>query len=278
MADRILQTRGTCTTILAAVNQLSSFLDLRYFEDLTSTLNAKYGVNANVSPITTPQLRYFGCGVKGFKNTDMNQGSRRYDPACSEMDLYMPIPIRCVPVENDLNATERAKYRMRVVQNTPNGKFACYYLKLVTADPSTVEVVVKDANGTETPYVLDPGNLNPSPMDPEVGGIVDASEGRIIVRATLSCELYADEILEAVNNLYNGDIDVYGHISEYGFYSGCEVDVDENENIVTSGGVNKEAIYVQLAKKMCSKGTDLVESGAFIVPQIRMEYADILND
>lgn len=278
MADRILQTRGSCTTILGALNQLSGLMDLRYYEDLTSTLNAKYLVNANVAPTTTPQLRYFGCGVKGFKNTDMNQGSRRYDPACSEMDLYEPIPIRCVPIENDLSPAERMKYRMRVEKTTANGKFACYYLKLVNADPSTVEIIVKDANGTETPYVLDPGNLTPSPMDPEVGGIIDASEGRIIVRATLSCQLFADEILEAVNNLYDGNIDMYAHISEYGFYTGCEVDVDENENIVTTGGVNKEAVYVQLAKKVCSKGTDLVESGAFIVPQIRLEYADILND
>lgn len=280
MAERILETRGSCTTILGALNMLTGFMDLSYYEDLNSTLNAKYGVNANVSPSTTPQLRYFGCGIKGYKNLDTNQGSRRYDPECKNMDLYQPIPIRCVPVSEEpdiMTTTERAKYRMRVVKTVNGTKFACYYLKVVTCDPTTVEIINKDGDGNETAYILDSTNLNPTPLDPEEGGIIDTTSGRTIVRATIGTTLYADEILEGINNLYEGDTDIYGRISEYGFYTGCEVSVDSNENIVSTGGVNKEAVYVQLAKHICNRGIDLCESGAFVNPRIRFEYADILN-
>lgn len=281
MAERILETRGQCTTILGAVNMLSGFISgLSYYEDKTSTLNAKYGVNASVSPTKIPQLKYFGCGVKGYKNLNTQQGSRRYDPESTNMDLYQPIPIRCVPLAEEaeiMTPEVRKSYRLRVVTAGPNGvQYACYYLKVLTCDPATVEIIQKDADGHETVYTLDPQNLRPTPLNPEEGGVIDTNSGRTIVRATMKVNLYADEILEAINNLYDGDVDTYGRISEYGFYTGCEVEVDSSESIVTSG-VNKEAVYVQLAKHVCSCGVDLAAASSFISPAIRFEHADILN-
>lgn len=278
MAETIFNNSGSVTTILGTLNQFHSFSQLTYHDDVRTTLNAKYNLNANQGPTEVPLMRYFGIGIKGYKNTDGNQGARPFQPKCTNMDLYEPIPFRVVDIDHDLSHEDRLNYRLRVLKTKGGVTYACYYLKVIKWDPNTVEVVRKDTDDIETTYALNPLNLNPQPTDPTVGGSVEAD--RVIVRCTGLCEVTGAEVLEAVNVLYDGDLSK-ARISEMGFYTGCDVVVDANEAIVNGStpAINQsyEAIYVQLAKHRCTLGTDLSDAGSSMMPYVSFESASLLD-
>lgn len=276
MPDTVFKSAGSVTTILGAMNQFQAFADLDFVDDVRTTLNAKYNLFPERHPTTVPMLRYFGIGIRGYQNTDGNQGARPFSPKATDMDLYTPIPIRCVPATNDLTQTERQRYRMRV-RTTFNGvEYICYYLKTIVWDPSHVELVQKDTNDVETPYALDPSNLNPEPPSFETGGSIDTNLNRVIVRATGVCEITGAEVNEAVNVIYGADVSK-ARISELGFYTGCDIGVDSNEQPVDGAGMNKEAIYVQLCKKRCTLGTDLSDPGSLMRPYVSFESSCCLE-
>ncbi len=276
MPDTVFKSAGSVTTILGAMNQFQAFADLDFVDDVRTTLNAKYNLFPERHPTTVPMLRYFGIGIRGYQNTDGNQGARPFSPKATDMDLYTPIPIRCVPATNDLTQTERQRYRMRV-RTTFNGvEYICYYLKTIVWDPSHVELVQKDTDDVETPYALDPSNLNPEPPSFETGGSIDTNLNRVIVRATGVCEITGAEVNEAVNVIYGADVSK-ARISELGFYTGCDIGVDSNEQPVDGAGMNKEAIYVQLCKKRCTLGTDLSDPGSLMRPYVSFESSCCLE-
>ena len=276
MPDTVFKSAGSVTTILGAMNQFQAFADLDFVDDVRTTLNAKYNLFPERHPTTVPMLRYFGIGIRGYQNTDGNQGARPFSPKATDMDLYTPIPIRCVPATNDLTQTERQRYRMRV-RTTFNGvEYICYYLKTIVWDPSHVELVQKDTDDVETPYALDPSNLNPEPPSFETGGSIDTNLNRVIVRATGVCEITGAEVNEAVNVIYGADVSE-ARISELGFYTGCDIGVDSNEQPVDGAGMNKEAIYVQLCKKRCTLGTDLSDPGSLMRPYVSFESSCCLE-
>lgn len=276
MPDTVFKSAGSVTTILGAMNQFQAFADLEFVDDIRTTLNAKYNLFPDRHPTTVPMLRYFGIGIRGYQNTDGNQGARPFNPKATDMDLYTPIPIRCVPATNDLTQTERQRYRMRV-RATYNGvEYICYYLKTIVWDPNHVELVQKDTEDVETPYALDPSNLSPEPPTFEVGGSIDTNLNRVIVRATGVCEISGAEVMEAVNVIYGADISK-ARISEMGFYTGCDIGVDGDEQPVDGNGVNKEAIYVQLCKKRCTLGTDLSDPGSSMRPYVSFESSCCLE-
>ena len=276
MPDTVFKSAGSVTTILGAMNQFQAFADLEFVDDIRTTLNAKYNLFPDRHPTTVPMLRYFGIGIRGYQNTDGNQGARPFNPKATDMDLYTPIPIRCVPATNDLTQTERQRYRMRV-RKTYNGvEYICYYLKTIVWDPNHVELVQKDTEDVETPYALDPSNLSPEPPTFETGGSIDTNLNRVIVRATGVCEITGAEVMEAVNVIYGADISK-ARISEMGFYTGCDIGVDGDEQPVDGNGVNKEAIYVQLCKKRCTLGTDLSDPGSSMRPYVSFESSCCLE-
>lgn len=274
--DTVFKTAGSVTTVLGAMNQFQAFADLDFVEDLRTTLNAKYNLLAEQKPTTVPMLRYFGIGTRGYQNTDGNQGALPFSPRAEEMDLYTPIPFRCVPATHDLKETERKRYRMRVKQTFNGTEYICYYLKTIQWDPSHIELIQKDSDDVETPYALDPKNLKPEPPAFEVGGSIDSNKNRIIVRATGVCEVTGAEVMEAVNVMHQANL-MFARISEFGFYTGCDVHVDANESPTNGNGTNLEAIYVQLCKKRCTLGTDLSDPGSSMRPYISFESSCCLE-
>ena len=274
MADTIFQTAGSVTTILGMLNQFNAFCGVTYEEDKNTTLNTKYNLNAGISPVGLPALKYFGIGTNGFVTTGETTIAAR-QPKATNMDLYTPLPIRCRPENNDLTIAERANYRLRVALTTASGNYWCYYLKKMIFDPNKVEIVQKNTDGTETTYPLNPDHLNPEPPTQSVGGVIDANTNRVFVRVTGICEITGDEIMEAVNVLYGGDLK-YARISEFGFYTGEDRPVNANEVVLApeaAGSGAYEAVYVQLAKHRCTLGTDLSDSGSTLRQLINFEHA-----
>lgn len=276
MAETVFKAAGSVTTILGAMNQFQSFADLAFIQDVRTTLNAKYNVLGERTPQEVPMLRYFGIGIGGYQNTDGKQGARPFNPKATDMDLYIPLPIRCVPATNDLTVTERQQYRMRVKTTINGTAYICYYLKMITWDPKTVELIHKDVDDNETKYSFDPSFLYPTPPETEVGGSIDTNLNRVIVRATGVCEITGKEIMEAVNVIHGGDLNS-ARISEFGFYTGVDEAVDADGVLSDSNTGMFEATYVQLAKKRCTLGTDLSDSGSSMRPYVSFETSCCLE-
>ena len=291
-SETVLRSSGVYTTILGALNQFQAFTELTYRAMWDTTLNSKYDVLTGYHenrPTDVPALRYFGIGTRGYQNINLEQSALPFPGDGRMMDLYRPLPIRCIPLEEEASIMTdalRKNYRMRVVERHNGIDYACYYLKLIQFG-NEIEIVKKDADGKETAYTLDSSWLTPNPPDiNQVGGNINANVNRIIVRAAGTCEVTHEEIMEAVTAIHNSELD-YARISEIGYYTGCEVPVVYEpgsavntpiQDLTTlTGNEQKEAFFVQLAKGHCFRGSELFTEGSYISPKVTLESDVCIN-
>lgn len=221
-----------------------------------TTINSKYNVYHNLIPeeMPVPKIMYFGLGINGFYNIDDGNMSAPYHPAADELDLYEPIPLRCVPVNNDLSDAERGLYRMRVEKTFNGERYYCYYLKKITLiDNSVLLTRINPIKKTEEPFELDPSKLVPIPTIPTTSGEVEGTITQINASLKLGINWVGSEVLEAINVIYGGDMR-RAKISEVGIYSGIDYEVT-GYNATNSEIHYTEAIYTQLAYKICNIGS-----------------------
>lgn len=297
MGESIFQNSGCVNTVLGSLNQLSAFLPLAYRVDLTTTLNRKYNVLPSLQPTSTPKLMYFGVGINGYVcstgTSNLPQHNKRL-PDGRNMDLYCPIPIRMVPLDDDLSAEERRKYRMRHVYPTAiNGvTYVGYFLKLIEWDSDNVEIIRCNSDGTETNYIFDDSFLRPNPPEIATTGGALVSQDRIIVRAVGKCSVNMDELKDAMNTIYGLD---YCTVSEFGFYTGYDVYVDNAEQCLENIDVtniddddpnidhtkfedaNIEAAYVQLAKHKTQMPVTLDGANSELETQVSFEASNSIS-
>lgn len=221
-----------------------------------TTLNTLYNVfpNQNSGIKTAPPIQYFGIGINGFYNTGDKTQCQPYQPYPEECNLYEPIPFRCVPIDEDLSAAERAPYRMRKEMTYHGSRYWCYFLKkLELIDNSTRIVRIDPVTGEEAPYEFNLKYLTPEPRKPETSGITESSQTEIVVTKRVRAVVTGAEVLEAINVIYQGDL-TYAKISEWGLFSGVDAQVDGYD----SAGVSfkySEAIYAQMGYKLCNSGS-----------------------
>lgn len=285
--NTIFRSTGKVTTLLGTLNQFSNFVgDLTYLVMPDTTLDSHYGIHldAITSVPSMPQLRYFGVGIRGFHNTDTNQGHTINVPTADRMNLYKQIPFRCVPLDQDLTWEERTKYRFRVVETINGTRYACYYLKAITFSPAKASFIKKDASGVEEVLSLDPTKgFTDEPPAIQVGGLSDSNLVTGMVRVTGNCVVEGKEIAEAAAIKYSND-DLAFVISECGYYTGCEWWVDDNDvllgDCVVTGrpaaAVGKESVYVQLAAMECNLGVDLRDPASSVNLKIAFESSNPL--
>jgi len=235
-------------SLLAIKNEISNLTPIGETYDHNTTLNHKYDLFKNISPEGIPKIRYYGIGINGCRYVDEHNSLVPYVPKITDMDLYTPIPFRCVPVSNDLSAAERTLYRMRVMQTFGGIDYFCYYLKVITI--STPDIVLAETDlttGDETILVLDNSNLYPIPDELVVVDSLDVNkEGSAYVEGILT--IMGFEVLEAINVIYEGDL-TKAQISEIGLYSG-------EDKEVTSDITYTESIYTQLNVHKCMIAED----------------------
>ena len=235
--------------------------------DLNTTLNHKYNILPNDLPSSTPKLKYYGIGIKGFKNLNDQQLSAPYVPQATNMDLYQPIPLKIVPVNNDLTSSERSNYRMRVRQTINGNDYYCYYLKKLEYTDNHIKMLETDLNTKQESEIqsLDPSNLNPSPVATSTTGNVNYSK-ILSVCVDLEISILGQEIIDIINILFNGDLNK-AKISEIGLYSG------EDKSYTTDGVTYLEGVYVQLAYLLTWNGSTFETPDSIITRQIRLSSA-----
>ena len=242
-------------TILGIIRQLEADTGLAPTYDISSTLNAKYGVSQSVVPTSLPTVGYFGIGIGGAFNVSSGNLSQPYPVLTTNMDLYTPIPFRCVPVEQDLTSVERAMYRIRVRRTISGADYFLYYLKLLSYNQTTAQLTeTNPITGLQTPYTLDYANLTPAHPIVNSSGVVTSTATEVNVSVTCTLPLTGTEVTEVINVLYGGDLR-YAKISELGLYSGQDKvisGVDGNGNPISY----TEAVLAQLNTQYTWLGDD----------------------
>jgi len=240
-------------TLICVRNELigrTNLINVDMLKD--STINSKYDIYKDILPSFFPtKINYFGIGNNGFKTLDDMNSLIPRKPDFRNMDLYSPIPFRCVPIDDDLDEMTQAKYRMKVMKLYNDINYWCYYLKVIEYLSTDINLVYTNLEtGDEDTLIINYNNLNPIPSD-----IVSPDS----IDSTYECNAYVDtkliiegnEIIEAINILYNGDLSKC-NISEIGLYSGEDKVVQDSlDNEYT------EAIFTQLMTHHCFTGVDL---------------------
>ena len=234
---------------------LEQILGLDPRNDIKATLNTKYGVQANALPATHPTLNYFGVGNQGKRNIDSTNLSQPQEISTENMDLYGPLPIRCVPVEQDLSTSDRANYAMRRQITGPDGNtYIAYYLKRLTKVNSTVQFFRLDSNGNQETFTPDYSYLNPTPPTTTVNGVSSAIGSEINAVAVVTVSITGQELAEGINVLYGGQANL-ATISEIGLYTGTDQQVTAKDYQGNTFSYN-EAILAQLHTQYTFNGFD----------------------
>ncbi len=248
-------TEFSTKTLLGSKIELVSVLPVAMSVDLRSTLNSLHNVLASDEPTAMPRLRYFGVGIGGAYNADDNIRRRAGKPERTDMGLYEHIPFRCVPVDEDISTAERKNYRIRVRRTIHGAEYFCYYLKLISFTGGPEFVRINPADGSESPYELDPENLTPKITKTTTSGPINSVVQEISTNVKCNIFVTGSEILEYIGVMYGGDTS-YAMLSEIGFFTG-----DEKQTTGTDGqGVSityTESIYTQLFNKCTWIGTSM---------------------
>lgn len=261
-------------TLLGIKNELLNISDIAQDPILNTTLNYKYGVVSDLAPSKKPEIGYFGIGINGCRNVDDGNLSTPHIPSMHNMDLYTPIPFRCVPLDEDLTSIERALYRMRV-RRTFNGKeYWCYYLKKITTSDTDVRITrTNPLTQAETEYELDINNLNPVPTIPVAGGLVTPEGSEVNVTLNYNLPIKGSEVIESVGIIYD-DLR-RATVSEIGIYTA----EDKLITSVDSSNVSfnyVEAVYAQLAIHYCSIGFPLTTPNATKNVTLRLGKSNVM--
>ena len=274
MSDSVTAPFHITKTIIGIKNELLAISGTTHTPLLTTTLNHKYGIQAAVPPASKPIISYFGIGVNGFRNINDTNLSQPYIPSMENLDLYGPIPFRCVPVAEDLTAQERANYRMRVRKTFNGADYWCYYLKKIMFQDTDVQLTRTDpATLQETAYVIDPDNLTPTPVIPLTDGLVEVEGSEVNVTLAATLNITGVEVLESVGVIFNDARRAV--VSEIGIYTGLDATVAG----VTHTGATlnyTEAIYAQLAIHKCSIGVPLTTPSAYSDQRLRLGKSNVL--
>lgn len=212
--------------------------------DPGTTLNTKFGVFPNRLPTGKRVVKYFCWGNKGRTNDNTTQSSAQ--PVLgTNMALYGMRPFRAVPFENDLSASERAKYAMRRVETIRGTRYCLYYLKKIDFSQSQVQYIRTDpATGQSTTYEIDYADLSPTPPTADANGIIRDIADEISVNLPGSLTITGEEVWESTSVMDLGDAR-NAIVSEIGF-------VSASSEMVSATDVNnvaftyEEAVFAQM--------------------------------
>lgn len=247
--------KNTTRTLYGAALLSAKTLGVPHVIVPKTTLNEKFQIAEAMLPeaSASPSVRYYGIGRGGHdyqKDTEGDSYNRVVDHSPTDASLYKPMPFVLRPVENDLTAEQRAKYRMRRQETHFGRNYYAYYLKELVLGEDPIEMtitVVVDGQEITKPFIPDSSNLNPTPPAIPPTGSTPSSTAYGSVIRPLSIEFNefdVAELLAAANVLFEGNLSK-AIISEIALVHG----VDTLLTGKTTGGANiqyKEVIGAQV--------------------------------
>lgn len=239
-------------TIYGAELQTAQLLGKPVVIRANTTLNQKHDIQAATTVADTDKvaMKYAAIGNGGTRVVQGVNGIARLKAVQHEprhAALYNQLPFVLRLPNDDLDAGQRSKYRLRKYESHDGTTYVAYYLKVLDLEQTSPQLELRTvSNGTTTsvPYSPTLSDLNPTP--PVVDDSVLTSTGNFIAAtAKVPFTLTAWEIEEFLNvcNIVYGD-DGYAMISEIGICSGVDRAVTGDFNGTSTGYT--EAIGVQI--------------------------------
>lgn len=264
----IFRSSYTTLSLLGQINEFHGVADLIYDLNHNTTINNKRGVYPDTAPTKPPLLNYFGIGIGGYHNLDDGTLSQPFYPLATDMDLYQPIPFRCIPLADigsgkPVDVAELSNYRMFTITSIDGTVYLQCWLKKLNFTNKHVQVTQVDPNGNESSYILDPGNLNPVPDPALTPDVEDGTSSIVVVSVESACRIEGTEVIEVINAMYGGDLRL-AKISEIGLYTGEDKLDAEFQDVDNNDITYKEGIYTQLAAHRCTNGSELGDPTAYI--------------
>jgi hypothetical protein len=239
-------------SVAGAALQTAQLLGKPVVIQANSSLNQKFDIQASTQVSSDDRLamKYATIGNGGVRVVTGVNGvavlkAVQHSPRDAALYSHLPFVLR-LP-NNDLDAAQRSKYRLRRYETHDGQIYAAYYLKVLDLTATVPQLELRSVvNGvtTSTPYVPTLADLNPTP--PAVDDTVLTTTGNYIAAtAKVPFTLSTWEIEEFLNvtNIIYGD-DGYAMISEIGVCSGVDRAVTGDFNGTTVGYT--EAIGVQI--------------------------------
>ena len=188
------------------LNELAS-QGLPFITTPHSTLNEKFNAGLITPPSNQeyPLIKYLAIGRGGATSStvggsiDIEYLLHRTDDAC----LFDHLPFIVRTVNNDLNSTERAKYRLRKLITVGGIDYFAYYLKVIPNLPTTIETnvltMVDGILSSSVAYDSKPSRLNPTPVDLTEVGLSLAEGKHLSVSFDINITLDASDVLNIIN-------------------------------------------------------------------------------
>ena len=251
----------TVETLRGAANTLELLLGRPANINLSLTQNALHNVQATLQPSAHPTIGYFGIGVGGSQYGGTGKKMVPNGLQSTNLGLYTQIPFRVVQVDQDLDATEMAKYAIRAQIEVDNVPYIAYYLKRITDNSTEVSLVQTDpTTGSETSITLDSSELTPTPPVITSTGSTTSVTSQASAQFSVTLSITGQEVLEAIDVLYNGDMSM-ASIDEIGIFTGNDQTVQVQ---TASGGTLSylEAIGAELFQHRTSLGIPFLTSAS----------------
>lgn len=218
-------------TIYGAHLQTCKLLNRPFTVLPNSTLNQKFNLFADELPLSNeyPKLGYIGIGNKAATYELGNDGfilTREIPHLPRHASLYNFIPFVIRNMNDDLSATERMKYRLRVPITINSEQYVAYYLRVLNLDNVAPSVELRNVNeGVITTTDFIPEITDLSPQHPNISNVnLNNPNGDYLVStAKINFVLNQNDInniLEACQLLY-GD-PRYAVINEIALVTGID--------------------------------------------------------
>lgn len=242
-------------TVYGAAVQSSLLLGLPFSFPEFSTLNQHLNIEKDTLPAVAdrPSLACYVWGNRGHSMIVGVQGiplNEVVQHRATDAGLYGQLPFVLREINQDLTATERAKYVLRRQEDRDGKMYFAYYGRRLNKANLTVGMYytqVQDGVGVVTNFTPKQSNLTPTPQQLSNTATNLLNADYVSSRARLNLKLDEWEVAEMLNVakvIY--DDERYAIISEIGMCTS----VDKNINAVGGNGgtfVFAETIGVQIA-------------------------------
>lgn len=245
LPNQLVSPTGIGITISTAVNCRQE-IDIPQY----TTLNEHFNVLADES-IGKKQgkdfgLLYFGIGIGGSRSIGTDsfglEDRKVNQHKATDFNAFHGIPFVAREISNDLDPTERDKYRIRVVRTIGDKIYALYFLKLIDFAIFAPGMTVGERDpitGNETSYPYEPKkeDLRPEPFQLTVQDSIPLSNTYIHGTGKMDLSLNVDDL----NEIRNACRILYGNankaaINEWYVCYGIET---KNDGEIGEGGTTQ---------------------------------------
>lgn len=242
-------------TVYGSALQVALLRGLPYTIPEHTTLNEKFGVQADLQPKTTPSLRYYAIGSGGHRvqaGADSIPYTAPIRHRASDAACFNHEPFVMRQEGNELSADELAKYGLRVKEIWNNKNYVSCYVKRVVEDETSKKIVMEhttvvDGVSSTVPFIPTSDNLSPKAPELSSRESTTTNGDFLSVSNDVGIVFDANDVKEYINVArIKYDNPLRAIISELAMCTGTD-QVVTGEGSGTTGVTYTEAIGLQVA-------------------------------